>query len=215
MSLSTIRRLAPDSRIEAGPWQAIRQLCCRTGDNGRPIAPERWDFFPKIWIDPYEKLLPQWTYVAEADRVVAYLTGCPDTATFARKRFFQCTLPLLAEIVGRSRRLSPDARRFVRWALGLEKKAEFHFPPEIRREIKRRYPAHLHMNVDAPWRGAGVGTRLIGQCLSDLRSAGVPGIHLYCGPDPREFYLRRGFQELGKILFHGTPVYALGLSLSN
>jgi hypothetical protein len=81
----TIRRLSPTPGIETILWQSIRELCCRTGNNGYPIASAQWDFFPRLWIDPYEKLLPNWTYVAEIDPIViAYLTGCPDSKKFAR-----------------------------------------------------------------------------------------------------------------------------------
>ena len=206
----TVRRLASNSRVEAGSWRAIRELCCRTGDNGRPVAPQRWDFFPRIWVDPYEKLLPQWTYVAEAGGVVAYLTGCPNTKIFDRTRFFRCTLPLLVEIARGRYGRSPDARRFVRRALGLEKQAESCFPFEIRRRMDRQYPAHLHINVDSAFRGVGIGRRLVGDFISDLRAIGAPGVHVYCGPDPLPFYRRLAFQELGSTTFRGGTVHALG-----
>ena len=67
-----------------------------------------------------------------------------------------------------------------------------------------------HMNVEASWRGTGVGIKLLEHFFADLRSDGIAGVHLYCGPDPLEFYLRRGFMELGRIQFRGAPVYALG-----
>jgi hypothetical protein len=40
-------------------------------------------------------------------------------------------------------------------------------------------------------------------------------VHLYCGADPLEFYQRQGFKDLAKIVFHGVPVYALGLRLQD
>jgi GNAT superfamily N-acetyltransferase len=207
----TIRRLPPTPGVEASLWQSIRELCCRTGNNGYPIASAQWYFFPKIWIDPYEKLVPEWTYIAEAEQVViAYLTGCPDTAKFARARFFYCTLPLLMEIGCGRHRGNPDAPRFARRALGLQKNVANCFSAEIRSQIRDRYPAHLHVNVDSPFRGMGVGRRLIESYIADLHGIRVPGVHVYCGPDPVKFYLRLGFQELGSILFHGTEVYALG-----
>jgi len=66
-------------------WQAVRSLCCRTGNGGDPIDPTRWPLFAELWIGPYQRLVPEWTYVAEMDgRMVGYLTGCPDTAAFRR-----------------------------------------------------------------------------------------------------------------------------------
>ena len=208
----TIRRLASNPAAQADLWHAVRALCCQTGNNGQPVTTDRWDFFPKMWIDPYEKLIPEWTYVAQAKgAVVAYLTGCPDTGRFSRNKFLYCTLPMLMETFGRRYRRNPDARRFVRLALGLEKNAEQCFSRDIRHHVRQKYPAHLHMNVDATFRGLGVGRRLIETYACDLRAIGVPGVHAYCGPDPVTFYLRVGFQRLGSIAFRGTSVHALGL----
>ena len=53
----TIRRLTVNRESERAIWHAIGELCCRTGNNGEPIAPERWRLFAKIWIEPYEKQL--------------------------------------------------------------------------------------------------------------------------------------------------------------
>lgn len=76
--------------------------------------------------------------------------------------------------------------------------------------LYRDYPAHLHMNVEAAWRWRGVGTKLIEAFIGDLRGAGIPGVHLYCGADPVPFYLRQGFKELSKVFFREIAVFALG-----
>jgi hypothetical protein len=87
MGSITTRRLALDRPAESPLWAEIRTLCCRTGDNGGPIAKERWEFFAKLWVEPYERFLPEWTYVALFEEsVVGYLTGCPDSRKFARTK---------------------------------------------------------------------------------------------------------------------------------
>ena len=94
MDSITTRRFSPDREVEKASWAAIRELCCRTGDNGQAIAKERWDFFPRIWIDPYERLVPQWTYVAVVqEAIVGYLTGCPDSRKFSRSKAWCFTFP--------------------------------------------------------------------------------------------------------------------------
>ena len=65
MDVVSVRRLSASRAVDRAAWAAVHGLCCRTGDNGDPIAPERWELFARIWIEPYEKLLPEWTYVAE------------------------------------------------------------------------------------------------------------------------------------------------------
>ncbi len=207
----TVRRLSSVAAMEGREWREVRELCCRTGNNGQPVSPERWQFFGRLWIEPYEKIVPQWTYVAEAGGgVVGYLTGCPDTRKFARARLRRFVLPLLIDIALGSYSRSTDARRFVRQTFRLERGPELLFPSQVHRSIAREYPAHLHMNVEASWRRLGVGTKLIGRYFYDLQSAGVSGVHLYCGADPLLFYCRQGFEELARVMFHGRPVYALG-----
>ncbi|MGH7854662.1 MAG: hypothetical protein ACREP3_14545 [Candidatus Binatia bacterium] len=82
MDSVTARKLSASHDADRASW-AVRELCCRTGNNGDPIAPERWELFPRIWIEPYEKIVPEWTYVAESGpAIVGYLTGCPDSQEF-------------------------------------------------------------------------------------------------------------------------------------
>lgn len=214
MDSITTRRLSPDREVEKASWVAIRELCCRTGDNGHAIAKERWDFFPRIWIDPYEKLVPQWTYVALVrETIVGYLTGCPDSRKFSRSKAWRVTFPLLMQIGFGRYRNTAGAREFARRALGLRKRAERSFPRRSHQSIVAFYPAHLHVNVEAGYRRMGIGRRLIESYLVDLRLQGVAGVHLYCGADPVEFYRRLGFEVIEVAQFQNGVVFALGRRL--
>lgn len=197
-------------------WRTIRELCCLTGRQGDPIETDRWPFFAELWVGPYERLRPTWSYVAETGgRVVGYLTGCPDSRRFRRERALRCTLPLLLRVAGRRFPGSIDASRFVRRTLGLLAEPE--------RRLRRRglpadvddtHPAHLHMNVEAAARRRGVGEALLASYVRDLTTRGVPGVHLVCGSAPRPFYLRLGFRDLGEIEFRpGLFIYGLGRRL--
>lgn len=211
MTSITVRRLSFRQGEKTRDWDAVYDLCCRTGNNGQPVSPERWGLFGRLWVGPYEKIFPQWTYVAEADRVVVgYLTGCPDSRGFAKAKVGRFALPLLVDICRGRYPGNRDARRFVRQFFGFEKTPEGAFPRALRQTLQRDYPAHLHMNVEANWRGSGVGTKLIERFFADLSSAGIAGGYLYCGADPLAFYLRQGFTELGSSQFRGAPVYVLG-----
>ena len=191
-------------------WTAVAELCCRTGNDGAPIPAERWPLFERIWIEPYRLLSPQWSYVALADqRVVGYLTGCPDTLRFARNSFVRCALPLLAQIVFGRYRGDPYGKRFARQTLWLETSAVRSFPRPIRRRLLRQFPAHLHMNVDADFRRGGIGTRLVERYVEDLRQRRVGGVHLFCGAAPVPFYAGLGFSELAVASVRGNPVYAM------
>lgn len=209
-----IRRLQRQNEAGGPQWQAIRDLCCRTGNDGAPIAPERWEFFAQVWIGPYQRIFPEWTYIGECgDRVVGYLTGCPDTRRFLLQKFFNCDMPLALRLTAKISTATADQRLYLRRALGLEITPEQSFPTDIRREIRRDYPAHLHMNVEESFRRQGVGRRLVERYISDLRTMGVSGVHLYCGRGPLDFYRKLGFRELSQIHFRDFPVYALGRRL--
>ncbi len=200
-------------RAASGPdWDAIRTLCCLTGEAGDPVDAARWPLFAELWIGPYQRLAPTWTYVAElGGRVAGYLTGCPDTRAFERARRSRVTVPLLLRLALGRYPWNADARRFVRRALGLGRPAEARLAEVQGPALLDRFPAHLHMNVEAASRSRGIGAALLARFLGDLAGAGVGGVHLFCGPGPRSFYRRAGFAELGALEARpGRVVYLLG-----
>jgi GNAT superfamily N-acetyltransferase len=199
----------------ADDWRAIRSLCCRTGNGGEPIDPARWSLFAELWIGPYQRLAPEWTYVAEAEgQVVGYLTGCADTGAFRRARRLRVTLPLLIAIAARRYPWNVDARRAVSRALRLRRGVESRLTAAGPPGDTRAYPAHLHMNVEALHRQRGIGAALIERYARDLGAARVPGVHLFCGEAPRRFYARQGFTDLAACeVSPGRWVYLLGRKL--
>ena len=214
MNLVTVRRLSGDNGADSDSWVAVRNLCCRTGNNGDAIAPERWELFSRIWVEPYEKIIPQWTYLAESgDVVVGYLTGCPDSPAFYRMKRWQVTFPLIMAIAGGQYRRVPGGREFVRHALGLGKSPERRFTPALRRVLARDYPAHLHVNVAAGYRQRGIGRLLIQRYFADLRRQRIAGVHLFCGARPLAFYRRIGLRTLDSVELPGGPVFVLGARL--
>ena len=207
----TVRRLSSGSVEPSRDWAAVYELCCRTGNNGQPVAAQRWDFFGRLWVEPYKIIFPQWTYVAETKNViVGYLTGCPDTNAFTRVKRWKFSLRLLVDIIRGCYPDNRDAWRFARQMLRLEQTPERIFPRGLVANLRQNYPAHLHMNVEADWRGSGIGAQLAEEFFADLRAAGIAGVHLYCGAAPLNFYEKQGFKFLAKIVFRGAPVYALG-----
>ncbi|MBI3542112.1 MAG: GNAT family N-acetyltransferase [Deltaproteobacteria bacterium] len=203
-------------RRTPGPadWERVRELCCLTGRSGAPIERERWPFFAEQWIGPYQKLLPEWAYVAESDgAIVGYLTGCPDTRAFERQRALRFTLPLLARLVFGGV-ANADTRRFVKRALRLERGPEGCFERGVLRALARDYPAHLHVNLDERVRGQGVGRQLIERFAADLREqTPARGIHVFCGHGPVKFYESVGFRELAAIDYGTARVFALARPL--
>jgi len=198
-------------------WLTIRELCGKTAEQGQGIEEARWPFFSELWVGPYEKLLPKWSYVARAEgrRVAGYLTGCPDTPAFERRSRLLHRWPLLIKTLLGFYPSNEDTRLFIQRFLGLEKTLESRFPRDQRLRLMSLYPAHLHVNVDGAFRGSGLGRKLMELFIEDLKKAGVPGVHLICGDRPVGFYRRLGFDVLARVeTAPDAALHVMGLSLS-
>lgn len=68
------------------------------------------------------------------------------------------------------------------------------------REVTKRYPAHLHVNVARAYRSSGVGGRLIDTFVADARRAGAAGVHVITSAASANvrFYNRNDFQEIAR-----------------
>lgn len=68
-------------------------------------------------------------------------------------------------------------------------------------DLSRRYPAHLHINMDPGCRNSGIGARLIDAFCVHAKSHGVGGVHVVTGKASRNvrFYERCGFHHLQTI----------------
>ncbi len=164
----------------------MRAICVET--SARPVPKETRDAFGRLWIDPYRRWAPGWAYIArEGDGVVGYLTGCAATASFL----------LLSGLFG------------PRPNLG----ANLLFPKALLARLLRRSPAHLHVNVREGHRG-GLGRALVERFERDAAVAGASGVHVFCGERPLGFYLKLGYEELGRVVVGEKLIFALGKRLA-
>ena len=132
----------------AADWEGVLRVCCRSGNGGNSIAPARWPLFAELWIGPYQRLAPAWTYLAEAKGgIVGYLTGCPDTAALRRARRLRFTLPLLARIACGRYAWKTDARRTVQLALCLRRGLEPRLAPELPASQLAILPGTTHVDM--------------------------------------------------------------------
>ena len=78
-----------------------------------------------------------------------------------------------------------------------------------------RFPAHLHINVDAAERGQGVGAELIAAFEAHARAHGCAGVHVVTGAGMRNvgFYERLGFAEIARAPRNGSEVVMLAKAL--
>ncbi len=198
-------------------WAAIRRICCETAYAGAGLSDRtRWEFFAEMWVGPYERLVPGWTLVAQdGEAVVGYLTGCPDTAAFERRRPWRHGWPLAAGVVLGRYPANEDTRSFLRRLVGAQTPPDRRFPRRVRELLKDRYPAHLHMNLSAGHRGRGTGRLLLARYWERLRAERIPGVHVHCGEAPVGFYRRAGLDPLDRLtLADGRAVHVLTKDLS-
>jgi len=78
------------------------------------------------------------------------------------------------------------------------------------------YPAHLHINLTAAWRGRGIGKRLIEAFADHAARRGIPGIHVVTGDGSRNnaFYLSCGFERLAYSSWNGNAIAFFGRRLN-
>lgn len=81
--------------------------------------------------------------------------------------------------------------------------------------LTARFPAQAHINVAAPWRGRGVGGRLLEHFLGAARRRGVAGAHVVTARGMRNvaFYEAHDFREAGAALWNGKEVVLLARTL--
>jgi GNAT superfamily N-acetyltransferase len=82
-------------------------------------------------------------------------------------------------------------------------------------DLTERYPAHLHINLDAQWRNRGIGAQLIEAFCMHATAAGSPGMHVVTGDGARNvrFYERCGFRPLRSIAWNDAEIVLLGRNL--
>ena len=81
--------------------------------------------------------------------------------------------------------------------------------------LTRRFPAHLHINLDAAFRSQGIGAALIEAFAARAKRAGAAGMHAITGRGLRNvgFYVRCGFSERAAAVWNGREIVFLGREL--
>jgi ribosomal protein S18 acetylase RimI-like enzyme len=173
---------------------AVYDVCVRTGDRGAgAVGRYRSDrLLGELYAGPYLTAEPEHAHVLDdgTGRVVGYLLGTADTARFVRW-YREVWLSVTADRCPppADPPLTPDDVLLAR-----HRRPERMLVPVI-----AEYPAHLHINLLAPWRGRGWGRVLMERFLAGLRTAGVPAVHLATDVDNRPalaFYRRLDFERL-------------------
>jgi ribosomal protein S18 acetylase RimI-like enzyme len=146
----------------------------------------------------YTDVESQYCWIAVVDgRVAGFLTGCIEE----RKRlgrWMKSILPgFFRRLVGGGYHFGPLTWQYGRALLAASLRGEM---PHL---DLQKYPAHLHINVEAAWRGHGLGQRLMDAYLLQLRSLGVRGVHLMT--TNRNEVACRLYEKMGFRLLEARP----------
>ena len=123
-----------------------------------------------LYCEGYE---PEHTWVACAGgQVVGFLTGCTDTHHQERILLRKLIPGVAWRLLQGYYHPGKKTWRYVRAIISAG----------LRREVPlanlKLYPAHLHINLAAEWRGYGLGKCLMQAYLAQLKQLGVRGMHL-------------------------------------
>jgi ribosomal protein S18 acetylase RimI-like enzyme len=161
--------------FQASDRQAVFQIGGDSAFFGEPIEAymEDRNIFLDAFYAYYTDLEPEHAWVACADgKVIGFLAGCTDTRLHNRQ-LWQVIIPRFTGNLLRGK--YHFGKRSLHYISGL-------LGGFLRREFTRvnldEYPAHLHINVDAAWRGYRLGQRLMEAWLGQLRQLGMAGVYL-------------------------------------
>jgi len=168
--------LQPHLRLfQPGDRDGLFKIAADTAFFGEPIEAYLED--RRIFLDSfyayYTDLEPEHIWVVDiGGELAGFLTGCVDT-----KRQQLLTRKIIRPRVWRKllRGGYRIGRKALRYQLELLLAGIRHEGTQVDLE---RFPAHLHINVAAAWRGLGLGRQLMQAYLDQLHSLGTPGVHL-------------------------------------
>jgi len=204
----------------AGDRSAVRAIACDTALMGEPC--ERFFDGREAVADAlsayYTDYEPQSCFVAESEgRVSGYLLGSLDVKK-ARNIFSRKIAPgLWARALGQGIFFKRKNIRFLARVGWSAWQGEFRDP-----SFTEDYPAELHINLAAGFRGRGIGGRLIAMYLDYLRRQRVAGLHFGSfSDDASVFFQKQGFEVLYRakrsyfrhVLGRDVNLYILGKKL--
>lgn len=164
-----VRPYRPEDR------DGVRRVYANTAFFGEPVEAyfDDRELFADLGVSVYTDHYPNYVFVADnAGEVVGYILGSPtgDVGVHAH------TLTSLPYILGRliTRRYRIGRKTLVYMAMSVRAG----LCGELLEIRSAEYPANLHINLEAGYRGHGLGVALMHTYLDKLRSEEVPGVHM-------------------------------------
>ncbi|MER5551804.1 GNAT family N-acetyltransferase [Streptomyces sp. NPDC002793] len=178
----------------SGDREALADICVRTADNGGDSTHLYPDpgLMPALFAEPYAHLEPELAFVLDdgSGRAVGYVLGTADTRRFV-DAFRAVWLP---RVTARFPEPEGEPGTPTEAMTALLYRPERMILPEL-----DEYPAHLHIDLLAPWQRKGYGRQLMGAFLHALHRKEVRATHLSmltANTPARAFYDRLGFHVI-------------------
>jgi ribosomal protein S18 acetylase RimI-like enzyme len=179
--------------------QAIRTICSDTADLSQPLENFFSDreVFADAMMNYYTDGEPQSLWVADYQgQAIGYVAGCLDTRRHMRSAITKILPGVFIRALARGVFWHRDSWNLIRCMIKSAQLGGFH-----RRDVSVLYPANLHINLEAGFRGQGLGRRLVEQFFAQARSAGCPGVQVSTSRDNKSacnFFEHLGFIVLGR-----------------
>ncbi len=170
-------------------FEDVRQVCINTGPKSAATDPNMRDFILFTFCDYYCEQEPENAFVLvdENDVAQGYVFGARDFKTYIKNM-----KPYLAKVKKTGIRNYMDA---IAEILG-------------HAVYSLKYPAHLHIDINEPFRGNGNGTKMITTLTEHMKNdMGVKSIMLIVGSGNTKginFYKKNGFKIIRAFKNTGT-----------
>ncbi len=170
-------------------FEDVRQVCINTAPPSAATDPNMRDFILFTFCDYYCEQEPENAFVLvdENDKAQGYVFGARDFKTYIRNM-----KPYLAKVKKTGKENYRDA------ILEILGHAVFSL----------KYPAHLHIDINEPFRGNGNGSKMITTLTDHMKNdMGVKSIMLIVGSSNTRginFYKKNGFKVICALKNTGT-----------
>ncbi len=177
-------------KYEPKYFDDVRQVCINTGPNSAATDPNMRDFILFTFCDYYCEQEPENVFILvdeETDNAQGYVFGARDFKTYIKNM-----KPYLEKIKKTGKENYRDAiMEIIGHAV-----------------FSLKYPAHLHIDINEPYRGNGNGSRMISTLTEHMKkNMGVKSIMLIVGSGNTrgiKFYQKNGFKKIIAFKSSGT-----------
>jgi ribosomal protein S18 acetylase RimI-like enzyme len=176
---------------------ALRRIACDTAFLGEPVENffDGRDFIADFLTSYYTDYEPLSCFIAEVDgNIAGYLIGTTHESKMLKTFIFRILPKSFFKSIFRGVFFKRKNIRFFFWNIYSFFKGQFFQAVDL-----KHYPALLHINFSAEYRGMGFGAKLLTAYLAYLKSEKVAGVHLTTHSEKAgRFFVKNNFKLLLK-----------------